>query len=98
MQKVLSEFKDLNRLINISGVKSNRSISEIVDANGVPQQCNEDIAEVFACFYENLYKTTRDNRSAGTYAAIGEGIIPSFTLKELQGALKQMRLGRARDM
>ena len=98
MQKVLAEFKDLNRLINISGVKSNRSISEIVDANGVPQQCNEDIAEVFACFYENLYKTTRDNRSAGTYAAIGEGIIPSFTLKELQGALKQMRLGRARDM
>ena len=98
MRHVLTEFKDLKRLVEITGKRRSTSIIEVCDKNGNLQHDKSDIAEVFACFYEELYASRRADRRAESYAATGEGKIPAFTIDELRIAIKQMRLGRARDM
>ena len=69
----------------------------MLSEDGTTQKHKDDIAEVFACFYEDLYKSTCSGRSEQTYDSSDSGSIEPFTLDELTQALKTMRSGRARD-
>ena len=97
MRLVLSEFRDLKRLTAISGKRSNKSISAMMDKHGSPKQGKEDIAEVFASCYEELYRSKCAARSEQTYTPTNDVCIPMFSLDELTRALKQMKLGKVHD-
>ena len=78
--------------------KQNRSIVEITDKHGTACRSKAEIAEVFADFYESLYKSRRPAQPACTHqASSNTASIPPFTLTELRAALRKMKPGKARD-
>ena len=69
MNHILSEFRGLQRLVNISGGSSKDQIVEVSDKDGSLHTEKEDIAEVFAKFYEDLFKSksgkTQEHHNTG---------------------------------
>ena len=66
--------------------------------DGLMKSEKQEIADVFATFYEELYRTRREGgRDSGTYACRNAGAIAAFTPEELADALKQMKSGKAGD-
>ena len=54
VRKVLEEFKDLQRIANIRGNGKTICIGTVVDKEGEEKTGADDIAEVFADFFESL--------------------------------------------
>ena len=96
IRRVLAEFRDLKQLAAITGKPVNKSIVEVLDHRGNPCRSKAEIAEVFATFYEELYKS-RGPAEAHQHLPGGVPPIPTFSLEELQAALKKMRPGKSRD-
>ena len=96
MNQILAEFRDLKRLTSLSGQSSKGSIVEIRDKGGHKQSDRKEIAEVFACFYEDLFKTQSGKGSE--QRSVDMSSIPPFSRLELQKALKTMKAGRSCDV
>ena len=84
-------------MVTIDSQPGNKSIVEIKDASGKLKHEKKDVAEVFATFYETLYKSRRSDYAQHVYSAVAADPIPAFTMEELARALKQMKAGKARD-
>jgi len=94
--RVLAEFRDLKQLASLTGQRANTSIVEVTDSMGSPCRSKSEIAEVFAQFYEELYRSSCPAQPH-QHAQLSTSSIPPFTLSELTAALKRMKAGKARD-
>jgi hypothetical protein len=94
--RVLAEFRDLKQLASLAGPKANTAIVEVTDSSGKPCRSKSEIAEVFAQFYEELYRSRCPDHPSRP-AQSSSTSIPDFTLPELMAALKRMKAGKARD-
>ena len=94
--RVLAEFRDLKQLASLTGKRANTSITEVTDCNGHPCRSKSEIAEVFAQFYEELYRSRCPNPPRQPAHRSPSDIAP-FTLPELEAALKKMKAGKASD-
>ena len=94
---ILKEFRDLKRLSSILGPSKSHGIVEIRDTHGNLKHDREEIADVFACFYEDRYKSKDAARGPSTYKHFGTRAIDPFTREELRETMKQMKAGKARD-
>ena len=95
--RVLAEFRDLQQLDAITGRKKKASIVEITDSSGVARRSKGEIAEVFAQFYEQLYKSRHSATTSDQTAPESPQCIPPFTSAELGAALRKMKTGKASD-
>ena len=97
IQSLLSDFRGLNQLpFVITGKRSGR-ICEIRGSDGSLSNTQSDIAEVFALFYEELYKCRDAAQSSRTDDAKHSTVIPPFTIEDLRSSLRQMSIGKAAD-
>jgi hypothetical protein len=97
IKDVLAEFRGLNRLSAMLGPPKSNGIAEILGADGTLSHDKADIAEAFACFYEDLYRSRGCVPHAARYRTSSNITIDRFTLAELHTALKQMKPGKAAD-
>ena len=94
--QVLEEFKDLGQIAEIKRKGKKGCISSIVDKDGKEVSDTKDIAEVFADFYEALYK--EDSEKVYDYKVQGEGMeVSPITPKEVRSQLKKMKKSKAAD-
>ena len=56
IRRLLEEFEDLQRITGIRGGGKRMCMGAVIDKNGVEKTDNDDIAEVFAEFFESLYR------------------------------------------
>ena len=98
MNHVLHEFRDLQRLTHSARPSGARHIVEVEGEDGQLRRERSEIAEVFASFYEDLYKSTitGGEQSMSSFQNRCSGI-PPFNLAELKHALKQMKNCKAAD-
>ena len=95
VDKILIEFKGLRFIADIRNSGKKKQLSTIKDENGNVHTSEEQILNVFATFYEQLYKkqnttnTTTDNDHPEKHRRDN---IPQFTMLELNNALKQAGL------
>lgn len=58
---VLEDYKDLQRLSGIRCEGKGKFITTVVDQHGVEKYDRKDVANVFADFFETLYRDTEQN-------------------------------------
>ena len=97
INSILGEGRDLKRLSSLLAPPKSKGIVEMRDRHGSTKHDKSDIAEVFASFYEDLYRSRSNTRSADTYKLYADKAIFPFTRSELRSALKQMKAGKAKD-
>jgi hypothetical protein len=97
MEKILSDFKGLDRLVNISESKGKSRIKEDIDNNGCVHEDPHEISEAFACFYEDLFRSNSPDKSSTRSSRTSTRSIHPFSLLELSAALKAMKAGKAHD-
>ena len=95
IKNTLAEFRNLKSLSSLIGQRVSTSIVEMKSGGGLICTEKSDIAEVFACFYEELFRSRRT--AATEYTQAGTSSVSAFTMEELQTALASMRNGRACD-
>ena len=70
----------------------------MTDADGQTQHNRQSIADVFATFYEHLYKDSdKHSDTTQTHNDNTDDCIPAFTSQELGKALGQLKTGKAAD-
>ena len=93
----MTELCDSKRITAVLGKPKCRSIEAMRDHDGNLTHEKEDIAEIFATFYEDLYASRNRHHGAATYSRDCTQTIAPFTREELHACLKQMSLGKAAD-
>ena len=95
--KILRDFRGLRDISTVLTPKKRIGISCVVDDAGQDQHSKAGISEVFATFYEQLYRSNLEplptDRSVNAHCAKAE----AFTKKDLQTALRKMKSGKAKD-
>ena len=94
---ILHEFQGLK---NIAGVKSRRRrtlITQMKDENGQEKTDRTSIANVFADFYAELYKTRMPDNTLATEVAPCDTAVPPFTRPELLRQLRSLKGRRCKD-
>ena len=84
---ILSSFSNIRQIKIIKGRKKADLTIGMQDVKGNLQTDRASIAEVFAQFYEDLYRSTAANGSTTD--------VPPFTASELHDALKRLKSGKA---
>ena len=93
VQQVLEDFKDLRRLENIRGGNKKRCMGAVIDKHGVEKTDANDIAEVFADFFESLYQgESREFEWQGKMHKVKE-----VTVDEIRRSLQKMKPRKAAD-
>ena len=95
ISKILDEFKDLQRVADVRGGGKRPCISSVLDQNGSEKTGNDDIAEVFAAFFESLYA---GNGSEHNYIHDGDlEPVDDVSVEEIRTQLKKMKSRKAAD-
>lgn len=113
IQNILANFKGLKHIAGIKSDNKRPYIAQMKDKHGKKQSQRRSIADIFATFYEELYKakttaTNTDDNQFGTTTdrdgdRRGQGdckfreLIPPFTDDEIEKAIDQLKKGRASD-
>ena len=98
IRKILADFKGLKKIPAIRDPKGNKRIDSMRDANGKLVTAKQEVADVFALFYETLY--TGQPKEVGHALEEDECLRESLepiTLEELRAALALMKRGKAKD-
>ena len=77
----------------IGTAKRKQHVVSMVEEFGCKHHDHAGIAEVFAAFYEQLYK----ERKIVDGPPVGRSQLEPFTIEELTNPLKKMRRGKASD-
>ena len=93
--RILSEFRGLKYIEAISRPQKKHIISSIIDEHGLEKRDRDDIAEVFATFYERLYASSSHGLDVADETPDDEP--PPFTLDELTDTLRQLKSGKSKD-
>ena len=91
--KVLEEFMDLQR---IAGIRSNGKtvcVGSMIDKNGIEKTEIQEVADVFADFFESIYKDT--SRAVALHEVLEE--IPPATPDEVRSELRKLKRRKAPD-
>ena len=97
MSAILNEFRGLSRLTALTGQSRKKLLVEVQGEDGTIHREKEDIAEVFAKFYEQLYSNTCSADPEKIYHIEGDDTMDPFTMEELQQAIRVTKLGRSCD-
>ena len=81
--QVLTEVRDLKQIADFTGKKVNTSIVEVLDENGNSCRNKSEIVDVFATFYEELYRSRRIDQPQQHHES-NSSSIPPFSLSELK--------------
>ena len=95
--QVLQEFKDLQRISDIRGNGKRACIVSIIDKNGMEKTDEEDIADVFADFFEDLYCADGDAPGLAHDLQDCHESVPAITPGELRQQLRGMKPRKAAD-
>lgn len=94
IEKILNDFQSLKSISGIKSSKKKTYMTSMLDKNGEEQTERQHIADIFADFYEELYKSVET--SGGTFTDDGSRI-PSFTSEEVQQEIKQLKNNKCKD-
>ena len=105
IQKILEEIKGTRNISNIKSVKNRVLIPKVKNKRGETIMTRQEIANVFAKFYEDLYEGEDGDTGKGTYSRTDEdekdpeqqNSIPEFTVNEIQDAFDRLKKGKAKD-
>ena len=94
----MREFRGLKDIANIKSGGKKAAIAAIKNEHGVKQSDPESIAEVFAAFYEDLYRSRFDvglqERVGGNYDT---NQLQPFTKEDFQASLRKMNSKKNAD-
>ena len=94
---ILRTFRGLREIAGIKGMRPKQSIDSIQDSDGNTFTDPAAISDVFATFYEHLYRR-RSPVELDTPAVESTEYVPIvFSMENLQTALKSMKRGKAGD-
>ena len=93
VERVLAEFRDLKRLDSIRVNGKKRCMGAVIDQVGNEKTDAQDIADVFADFFEALYQGAGD--VFHTQADMQE--VEAVTIEEIRRQLSKMRARKATD-
>ena len=94
ISEILAQFRDLKRIPRIKTVQKRKLIVQMTDKNGRLQTDRKTIADIFADFYEELY-TSHDQAKTADPVQIAQ--VPPFTLRELIEAVKTLKTKKCAD-
>ena len=97
MKQVLADFTDLQHLTNTICTQCKRHIVGIRGADGDLKHERGEIAEIFATFYEELFKSQASPAAEVRKDGIQCRSVPPFTKRKIKTTLAQMKTGRAAD-
>ena len=107
LNEIITNFRGLNKISGIKSSKKKDLIPAMTTADGVHETDRHGIADVFADFYEKLYRCPPEAHSPAQESATSHTnnnttthmlqSIPPFTDDELHQAVKQLRNGRCKD-
>ena len=105
IQKILEKVKGTRNIPSIKSVKRRILIPKIRNKEGEAEKTRQGIANVFAKFYEELYKGEDEQEDESKHAHIDqenvdssqEETIPEFTKEEIQAAIHRLKKGKAKD-
>ena len=104
IQKILEQVKGTRNIHSIKSVKKRILIPKIKNKEGEDEKTRQGIADVFAKFYEELYKG-EDEQEKNEHECIEykdddssqKGKIAEFTKEEIDAAIHRLKKGKARD-
>ena len=105
IETILETYRCLNHISSIKSSRHKSLIAEMTTTTGRKVNDRQEIANVFADFYENLYARRQDTTNTTTYAPSQRRSnanstaqpIPPFTCDELDRALRHLRNGKSCD-
>ena len=98
--KISRILENFSQIQSIKAIKDRRKMDLTIGMTGIDGKLKTDrasITEVFALFYEELYRSRADKPSAAQERENVEMKIPKFDANELTIALKSLKKGKARD-
>lgn len=96
--KALDEFKGLKHLGSIRSSGRKQLLRSAFDKNGLLQHGRQEIVDVFADFYGDLYAAQKVGATAEESWRSGPcDAVPEFTMEEIRQELKQMSKNKAAD-
>ena len=97
ISEILSNFKDLKSIASIRSNGKSQFISSVKDSHGQAKHSRQDIADVFADFYTDLYRS-RDAQASPLHRDHPESdAVPDVTAEEVGAILKKMAKRKAGD-
>ena len=102
IQKIPEKVKGTKNIPSIKSVKRRILIPKIRNKDGEAKKTRQGIANVFAKFYEELYKGEDEQDDESKYAHIDqenadssqEETIPEFTKEEIHAAIHRLKKGK----
>ena len=82
----LDAWQDLKSISGIRGDRRKRNITSVLDEQGKVHDSKKGIVDVFATFYESLYKARNGNEAE---TQLPENTLPEITEKEVEEQLKK---------
>ena len=103
--KILEKVKGTKNTSSIKSVKKRILIPKVKNKEGEAVKTRQGIANVFAKFYEDLYKGEKDynDEDTSSYTEPNNAdpsqldSIPEFTTEEIQAAIDRLKKGKAKD-
>ena len=94
-KRILSEFRGLRYIEAIDRPQKRQGSASILDKTNTLRTSKDDIAEVFAKFYEDLYSSSVTTSNVEQVRGASE---PSpFTMEELRSATAELKSCKAKD-
>ena len=105
IQKILEKVKGTKNIPSIKSVKRRILIPKVRNKDGEAGKTRQGIANVFAKFFEDLYKGEDDHDDEDMSSCIDHenvdssqiDTIPEFTTEEIQAAINRLEKGKAKD-
>ena len=106
IQKILEKVKGTKNIPSIKSVKRRILIPKVRNKDGEAEKTRQGIANVFAKFYEELYKGEEEHGDDETRNHVPNKktrdpshseTIPEFTTEEIPAAINRLKKGKARD-
>ena len=97
ISKILEELKDLKRIAGIRGNDKKVSICAVLDKDGKQRIEQDDIADVFAEFFESPYKADGTDGQSHTFHCRSVELVRAVTREEVRSELNKMRPRKAAD-
>ena len=98
ISEILGEFRGLKQIAAIKGSRIQQGIKCILDSEGAEVTDAREIADVFATFYEELYKSRMPCAGPGSHKQnLTDFTEKPFTNKEWRDALAAMKNHKAKD-
>ena len=98
IEKILREFKGLKQIAGIKAGGRRNFIGSVLDSEGVRQTDRQDVADVFADFYAELYACRNSGKEdESQWDSGGYGTIASITTEDLRTQLGKMAGGKCED-